>query len=151
MKSLRAIVLGLTLAALLPLWANEPIVFDDPAQEQRFNDLTSELRCLVCQNQSLADSDAFLANDLRHDIHDMIIAGQTDAQIKEFLVARYGDFVLYRPPVQSNTILLWAAPLLLLIVGASVIVIAVRRRSALFEAESEAQAGPGQGPQEGET
>ncbi len=116
--------------------AAEPIVFEDAAQEDRFLRLTTELRCLVCQNQTLSDSDAPLAHDLRQEIHDMIVAGRSDEEIKEFMVARYGDFVLYRPPVKSNTIVLWAAPLILLLIGGLVMARAVRRRAARLDAEN---------------
>lgn len=88
----------------------EPLVFADLEQEMRFNQLTLELRCLVCQNQNLADSDAPLAQDLRKEIYDMLQAGKNDDEIKSFMVERYGDFVLYRPPVQGNTLALWAMP-----------------------------------------
>ncbi|HET6593562.1 MAG TPA: cytochrome c-type biogenesis protein, partial [Xanthomonadales bacterium] len=101
-KRIRFSLLLLFLAA--PLSAQEPLVFEDAAQEARYNDLTLELRCLVCQNQNLADSDAPLAQDLRREIYGMMMAGQTDEQIKSFMVDRYGDFVLYRPPVQANTV-----------------------------------------------
>jgi cytochrome c-type biogenesis protein CcmH len=112
-----------------PLAAQEPLVFEDPAQEQRYNDLTLELRCLVCQNQNLADSDAPLAQDLRREIYDMMMDGQTNEQIKSFMVDRYGDFVLYRPPVQGNTLALWVLPILLLFGGAVVVFFAVRNRN----------------------
>jgi len=135
MTSLRAAFLVLSLACVGAVNGNEPLDFDDPAMEQRFQDLTEELRCLVCQNQTLADSDAFLAQDLRQEIHDLMVAGRSDDEIKAYMVERYGDFVLYRPPVQSNTLLLWAAPLLLLLIGAVVIARAVRKRAALLEAE----------------
>ena len=85
--------------------------------EQRVKSMAHELRCLVCQNQTIADSNADLAIDLRTQIREQITAGKTDRQIKDYMVARYGDFVLYRPPVQSNTVLLWVAPFLLLIGG----------------------------------
>lgn len=138
-KVMRPLIIGLLAALSLAAQASEPMTFDDPQQEERFRQLTTELRCLVCQNQTLSDSDALLAQDLRREIHGMIMAGRTDAEIKEFMVARYGDFVLYRPPVQSNTLLLWATPLLLLLIGAAIIVRSVRRRSALLEAEEAAQ------------
>ena len=96
----------------------EPMVFESQQQEDRFNQLTQELRCLVCQNQNLADSDAQLAHDLRAEVHEMLIAGNSDDEIKQFMVERYGDFVLYRPPVQKNTYLLWLAPMVLLLIGA---------------------------------
>lgn len=87
------------------------------AGEERVKSLAHELRCLVCQNQTIADSNSDLAIDLRTQIREQITAGKTDQQIRDYMVARYGDFVLYRPPVQSNTVLLWLAPFLLLIGG----------------------------------
>jgi cytochrome c-type biogenesis protein CcmH len=132
--------MGLLLMLAAPLLAQEPLVFEDAAQEQRYNDLTLELRCLVCQNQNLADSDAPLAQDLRQEIYDMMMAGQTDEQIKVFMVERYGDFVLYRPPVQGNTLALWALPIVLLFGGAVVVFFTVRNRNrklaALGQGES---------------
>lgn len=113
----------------------EPLVFANQQQQQRFDKLTQELRCLVCQNQNLADSDAPLAHDLRREVHQMLLAGRTNEQIKQFLVQRYGDFVLYRPPVQKNTYLLWLAPLILLLAGAWILRINIRKRSALLDAE----------------
>jgi len=98
--------LAFTALAATTAQTQEPPVFDTPEQELRFAELTTELRCTVCQNQNLADSDAPLAQDLRQEIEDMILAGRTDDQIKTFLVERYGDFVLYRPPVQGNTVAL---------------------------------------------
>lgn len=119
-------VLTLLLLPVLVL-ASVPLSFDNDEQEQRFQDLTEELRCLVCQNQNLADSDAPLAQDLRQEIHDMLMNGQSDDQIRSFLVDRYGDFVLYRPALKGNTLLLWLAPALLLLGGAIVVAYSVRR------------------------
>ena len=107
----------------------EPLVFTSTQQEERFKELTLELRCLVCQNQNLADSDAPLAQDLRKEIFDMLQAGEGDEEIKTFMVERYGDFVLYRPPVQGNTLALWAMPVLFLFVGAIAVLFAVRKRN----------------------
>lgn len=107
----------------------EPLVFDSMEQEERFNELTLELRCLVCQNQNLADSDAPLAQDLRKEIFDMLQAGESNDGIKTFMIDRYGDFVLYRPPVQGNTLALWVMPIIILLVGAIGVFIAVRRRN----------------------
>lgn len=115
----------------------EPLVFASQQQQERFNKLTEELRCLVCQNQNLADSDAPLAHDLRREVHEMVLAGRTNKQIKEFLVTRYGDFVLYRPPVQKNTYLLWLAPLVLLLIGALILRSSISKRSALLETDKE--------------
>lgn len=91
--------------------------FDDPQKQQHYDQLIQELRCLVCQNQSLAESDADLAKDLRREVYQLIESGKTDREAAQFLVARYGDFVLYRPPLQANTVLLWGGPGLVLLVG----------------------------------
>lgn len=88
------------------------------AERDRFHRLAEELRCLVCQNQTLADSDADLATDLRREVETMMLDGRSDDEIKSFLVQRYGDFVLYRPPMQGNTWLLWLGPFALLVIGA---------------------------------
>jgi cytochrome c-type biogenesis protein CcmH len=99
-----------------PSFANEaPALADDPVVEQRLISIAEELRCLVCQNESLAGSRADLANDLRREVRTLIKSGKSDAEIKEFLVSRYGDFVLYKPPVKPTTWLLWFGPLLLLL------------------------------------
>ena len=132
-------ILLTTLLFLAPVFAlaqveinQEPLVFESVEQQERFEKLTGELRCLVCQNQNLADSDAPLAHDLRDEIHKMMLAGQDDEQIKSFLVERYGDFVLYRPPVKGNTLVLWLAPLLLLLIGGVVVGASVRKRAQLL-------------------
>jgi cytochrome c-type biogenesis protein CcmH len=88
-----------------------------PEYQARLKALSEELRCLVCQNQSLADSNAELALDLKREVERLMTEGKTDADIKAFLVQRYGDFVLYKPPVQNNTLLLWGGPFVLLAVG----------------------------------
>jgi len=119
--------------------AEEPLVFDSPEQEARYNELTMELRCTVCQNQSLADSDAPLAQDLREEIHTMMVAGQSNEQIKSFLVERYGDFVLYRPPVQGNTVALWVLPIVLLLGGAVIVFFTVRRRNRKLAAQQQGE------------
>lgn len=105
--------------------------FDDPAKQARYETLINELRCLVCQNQTIADSHADLALDLRNKVAEQIAMGRTDAEIIEYLTARYGDFVLYRPPVQANTLLLWSGPFLLLVAGALVLAFTLRRRARL--------------------
>jgi cytochrome c-type biogenesis protein CcmH len=110
----------------------EPLVFENQEQQDRFNQLTEELRCLVCQNQTLADSDAPLAHDLRSEAHEMLLAGNSNDEIKQFMVERYGDFVLYRPPVQKNTYLLWLGPLLFLLGGALFLRSNIKKRSALL-------------------
>ena len=119
----------------------EPMIFDNQQQEDRFNQLTQELRCLVCQNQNLADSDAQLAHDLRAEVHEMLLAGNSDDEIKQFMVERYGDFVLYRPPVQQNTYLLWLAPLALLLIGALILRSNIKKRTALLESAQNEEPG----------
>lgn len=112
--------------------AKEPLIFMNPEQEARYNQLTLELRCLVCQNQNLADSDAPLAQDLRREIFDMMQAGRSNDEIKTFLVDRYGDFVLYKPPIQGNTMALWLMPAVLLMLGGVVVILTVRKRTRLL-------------------
>jgi cytochrome c-type biogenesis protein CcmH len=102
---------------------------DDPALEARARDLAKELRCLVCQNQSIDDSDAELAQDLRRIVRERLVAGDSDGAIKTFLVERYGEFVLLKPPVRPATWLLWAGPALLLAGGAAGIALVARRRA----------------------
>jgi cytochrome c-type biogenesis protein CcmH len=102
---------------------------DDPVLQERYEKLVHELRCLVCQNETIADSNAMLAADLRSELREMIKAGKTDAEIRVFLTERYGDFVLYKPPVTPRTWLLWAAPALLLFGGAAVAALVVVRRA----------------------
>ena len=110
-------------------WAIDPEPpFEDPVLETAYQALINEVRCLVCQNQTIADSNAPLASDLRREIRRMMGEGASREQIIEFLVARYGDFVLYRPRFQSNTWALWGAPVLLLAIGAVVFVRIVRVR-----------------------
>ncbi len=101
---------------------------DNPQIEARLKTLAVELRCLVCQNQTLADSNAPLAEDLRREVREMIAKDMSDREIIDFLVQRYGDFVLYRPPWKATTTLLWLGPFLLLIAGATALVLALRRR-----------------------
>lgn len=111
--------------------------FDDPVLQERYEKINRELRCLVCQNQTIADSNATLAQDLRREVRDMIAAGQTDDQIRDFMIERYGDFVLYRPRMTAGNFLLWAAPVLLLVIGAFVLARIVRRRAQETDLEPE--------------
>lgn len=117
----------------------EPLVFENQQQQDRFDQLTRELRCLVCQNQNLADSDAPLAHDLRREVYEMVQSGQNNEEIKTFLVERYGDFVLYRPPVQNNTYLLWLGPLLMLLGGGWVLRASIKNRAAFIDADEPEQ------------
>ena len=108
---------ALLLMCALCVAREAPPAADDPVLEKRVVKLTSELRCLVCQNQSLADSHADLAIDLKNQVRSQMEAGKSDAEIRDYMVARYGDFVLYDPPFKSTTLLLWAGPFALLLVG----------------------------------
>ncbi len=135
MRRLRPLLLAITLALPLPGLAQQPVhdprplAFRDAAEEARFHDLAAQLRCVQCQNQSLADSNAQIAQDLRREVLQLMQQGHDDTAIKQFLVARYGEFVLYQPPLQPGTWLLWAGPLLVLGGGALVVLGIVRRRS----------------------
>jgi cytochrome c-type biogenesis protein CcmH len=106
----------------------ESFKFSTPDQEQHFKDLIEELRCLVCQNQSLADSDAELAHDLRAEVYGMLQDGKSDDEIVDFLVARYGDFVLYNPPLKPSTWLIWFGPFILLLIAAILLARSLRRQ-----------------------
>ena len=130
MSRLRVLALCLMIAASVPARAVQPDeVLPDPALETRARALSQELRCLVCQNQSIDDSDAPLARDLRVLVRERLSAGDSDKQVIDFLVTRYGEFVLLRPPLGWHTLLLWLAPALLLGAGVIALVAASRRRS----------------------
>lgn len=123
--------LAIVLLAWLPslTWAGEARdLSDDPATEKRMVKLAEDLRCLVCQNESLASSHADLAEDLRREVREQIRAGKSDKEIIDYLVARYGDFVLYDPPFKSYTLLLWTGPFILLVLGGAGLMYQVRRR-----------------------
>ena len=104
--------------------------FDSPDQEQRYNKLIEELRCLVCQNQNLADTNAELAVDLRRKTYEMVKQDKTEQEIASYMVDRYGEFVLYRPPLNSNTLLLWIGPFIILLIGVGLLIRTIRRRRA---------------------
>ena len=106
-----------------------PLRFSDRAEEQRFHALVTELRCVMCQNQSLADSNAMVAHDMRREVLASMRQGKTDAQIQDALVARYGEFVLYKPRIEEKTWLLWFGPALLLLAGGFVVARVVRRHA----------------------
>ncbi len=115
--------------AAAPASANEAVpLAEDPVVEQRLLVIAEEVRCLVCQNESLAGSRADLAQDLRREIRSLIKQGKTDAEVMAFLVSRYGDYVRYRPPVKPTTWLLWGGPFMLLAAGLIALVLFVRRR-----------------------
>lgn len=125
-----------TLAAALFLVSTSagaitPLDFESPEQRERYQELAEQLRCLVCQNQSLADSEAGLADDMRREVLRLMKEGHTDEEIRAFLVERYGDFVLYKPPVDPSTWFLWFGPGLLVFVGIIALTVALRRRNRL--------------------
>ena len=134
---MRPLVL-LLLFALLPTLACavEPLPFRDRAEEQRFQQLAAELRCVKCQNQSLADSNAPIAHDLRREVFELMREGHSDDEIKDFLSRRYGEFVLYRPPLAGDTLLIWIAPPLVLLAGTLVLWLVVRGRRRPAAAET---------------
>ena len=105
--------------------------FDDPELQARYEHIIEEVRCLKCQNQSIKDSNAFLAGDLRREIRRMLSEGKSDDEIYDFLVARYGEFALYRPRMSGKTLVLWVAPAVLLLAGGLVLVNILRRRMAM--------------------
>ena len=126
------LLLWLALAAAGPLAAREAVpMAADAALEARVNDIAAELRCLVCQNQTIADSHAELAVDLRNQVREMLRQGQSRQQIIEYMTARYGDFVLYRPPLNESTAVLWFGPALLLAGGLVVLAVVLRRRTRM--------------------
>lgn len=131
----RLVALLLLAAAGAALAAIQPLPFRDAEEEARFRRLASELRCMVCQNQSLADSDAPLAADLRREVLRLMQEGLDDAAIKQFLVERYSDFVLYRPPLRADTLALWLGPLLILAVGIAVLALVIRRNAGRLHAD----------------
>ncbi len=129
----RLFLLMLLLAACAG-WARDAApLADDPVVEQRLVAISDEMRCLVCQNESLSGSRSELAQDLRRELRTQIRQGRTDAEIRDFMVSRYGDFVLYRPPVKPTTILLWAGPFVLMIAGVIVLLVYLRRRNGALD------------------
>ena len=131
----RVLILLLLVCSGCVAIAKEAQPIDDPAIEQRLHALSQQLRCLVCQNETLADSQADLAADLRQQIREQMKAGRSDQEILGFLTQRYGDFILYKPPVKMTTYLLWFGPFVLLIGGTAMLYRYVKRRSALIREE----------------
>lgn len=118
--------------------AIEALDFKDSATEAQYKNLIEELRCLVCQNQNLADSDAELAQDLRQQTYEMLMQGKSKEQIVEYMVDRYGDFVLYNPPLKTNTLLLWGGPFALLLLVLIVVIFRISRKEPIEAPEAEA-------------
>ncbi len=142
---MRRFPLAAVLVALL-LGAAFSLARADAALEARLKNLEEELRCLVCQNQTLADSTAPLAEDLRREVRELALQGKSDAEIKQYLVARYGDFVLYKPPVKPTTWLLWFGPFAFLLGGGLVWYVVLRRRGRRSEGANEDDVAPAAGP-----
>lgn len=136
MKSVALMLFCLLLLAGAPASASDaPAEFSNPALAARYDVLLGELRCLVCQNQTIADSHAELAQDLRAQVRTMLASGKSEAEVREFMVARYGDFILYRPPFKATTLLLWVGPFGLLLAGIwGLRRIAVNRRRVVGDA-----------------
>jgi cytochrome c-type biogenesis protein CcmH len=135
-RFLRATLLALLCAVAVPALAIDyERAFDDPAMQARYEHINRELRCLVCQNQTIADSNATLAQDLRREVREMLTAGKTDDEIRTFMIERYGDFVLYKPRMTPVNYLLWAAPALLLLLGTIVGIRFIRKHAAQTDAD----------------
>jgi cytochrome c-type biogenesis protein CcmH len=124
-----ALAIALLIVGIHAAYAIDPLPFKDRAEEVRFQHLTRQLRCLVCQNQDLADSEADLAKDLRRQVFQMMQSGKTDDEIKQYLVSRYNIFVLYDPPLQAGTWLLWFGPFVFLALGGFIVVRILRKRN----------------------
>lgn len=136
-------VLALTLSTLASA-AIEPLPFESELEERRFQALAEELRCTVCQNQSLIDSDAPLARDLRQVLFTQLRDGRSDQEIRQFMVDRYGDFVLYRPPMKGHTVLLWFGPVVLLLGSLAGVAVIIRRRRRVLAAAARDRTPPAQ-------
>jgi len=129
----KILILFLCLLPTLTYAGEAKDLAENPAIEKRMVNLAQNLRCLVCQNESLASSHAELAEDLRQEVREMMLKGKSDKEIVAYLVARYGDFVLYNPPVQRNTLLLWYGPFAMLLIGAGLLVLQVRKRRRIVQ------------------
>ena len=129
----------------------EAYTFDNKEQEKTYKSLIEDLRCLVCQNQNIAESNAELAKDMRRKTHEMVIQGKTEKEISEFMVTRYGDFVLYRPPFEPMTWLLWFGPLIIFLIGLIFVVRFMKSQNAGVQTESLSEEDIEQAIQEGKT
>lgn len=123
--------------AVARAFAIDPVEMEDPALQQRYLALSHELRCMQCQNQSIADSPVSLAGDLRREVRDLLTAGKTDDEIRQFMVDRYGDFILFRPRVSARTAWLWSAPFVLILVGGVIAYRIVRQRASLVDSDND--------------
>jgi cytochrome c-type biogenesis protein CcmH len=125
------ILLALVIVGASAAYGIDATFIDDPALEARYLDLTHELRCMQCQNESIADSPVGLASDLRREVRNMLLAGKTDDEVRDYMVSRYGEFILFRPRFSLRNAWLWFAPPAFLLIGLAVAVRVVRRRAAL--------------------
>lgn len=138
MSSLSVVFAAVLLLQAPLLAAKEAVpMAEDPVLEKIVNEIADELRCLVCQNQTIADSDADLAVDLKSQVRDMVREGKTQDEIIDYMVQRYGDFIRYRPPMKASTYLLWVGPFLLLFVGITVLILNLRKRRLLTSEQDE--------------
>jgi cytochrome c-type biogenesis protein CcmH len=139
-----ALCVALIVTAVMPAFAVDPTQMPTPELQERYLSLTHELRCMKCQNQSIADSPVGLASDLRREVHDMLVAGKSDEEIRQWMVSRYGDFILFRPQFVARNLWLWLAPVVLLLIGVVVALRIVRQRSRLVDSDLEPvdEAGP---------
>lgn len=140
--SFLALLAGLVLTTPLPARAAIDVYeFDSPEQEDVFRELVRELRCPKCQNQDISDSNAELAKDLRDKTHEMLLAGSSKQEVIDYMVARYGNFILYKPPLMASTLILWLGPVLVILLGLGVVVLRTRRgrrgRSEALSAEEQ--------------
>lgn len=142
MRPLARLLFALTWLSGMSAFALDPMPFKDRNEEIRFQEITRELRCLVCQNQNIADSNADLARDLRDEVFAMMREGKSDDEIKQFMTERYGDFVLYRPPMKKSTWLLWFGPFVLLLAGTLICVRLLRLKRTPGAAAATDQAQP---------
>ncbi len=136
MRVKRALLVLLLAASPLAL-AVDSVTLSDPALQARYLGLTHEIRCVVCQGEAIADSNADLAADFRRQVREMLVAGKSDQEVRDFMVARYGESILYNPPFNARTAWLWLAPGILLVVGAIVAVRIQRQRAALVDQDNE--------------
>jgi cytochrome c-type biogenesis protein CcmH len=137
MRTTATLTLILLLLASNTSHAVDTTQMPTPALQQRYLGLTHELRCMQCQNEAIADSPVSLAADLRRQVAEMLLAGKSDDDVRNYMVARYGDFILFRPRVSSKTIWLWSAPGILLLLGAAIAVRVTRQRAALLDQDKE--------------
>lgn len=126
-----AVLIGIFSSHALAIDSEPP--FADPVTQARYEHLIHQFRCLVCQDETIADSNAGLAADFRRQVHKLVAAGKSDVEIRAYMVDRYGDFILYKPPVQASTWLLWFGPFLFLLIAIAVVVMVVRRRNIMMQ------------------